>query len=312
MLLGVWALLLSLILPGPMARASASRISSDLAITARAGISVVADPEHSVPSSPATGNATQGATVSMIAGGVNSSVAVDSNLAVTGKLPLSGSLLEPGDGVGIASTMSGVDDGRPAASDGLFGDYALTLRNNSSTDAYKLSLKIDYSNSVQASGPAAPPDGAFNIGLITLSNGGATLFSTSLTSDTAFGDKNDVTFTGASGQPLSDSGTRTVEVSLQPGQTVELQGQHDLRGGASRPGALYRGGVRAFISLAAVVDLAAAAPAAAAAPPPATAPGTAVGSASPDGASPGPLKPLVWAVLALAGVALLLIRRRRK
>ncbi len=195
------------------------RHQSDLAITARANISVLVDAAHAVASSPATGNAAQNASVSLISGGVTSITSVDGSLAVHGRLPLGGPLLRLGDGVGITSTMNGYGNSQPATSDGLFGDYSFTLGNHSANHAYQVSLRIDYANSVLASGPAAPPDGAFNIGLITLTRGDTNLFFTNLTSDTAFGDKRDVTFTGTSGQSQDDSGVRTVDLTLQPGET---------------------------------------------------------------------------------------------
>lgn len=289
----------------PIASAWAGTVGSDLVISARAGISLIADPAHPAASAPAAGNATQGATVSLTASGVNSSATVGAGLAVGGQLPLSGSLTRLGDGVGITSTMSGLDDGQPASTDGLFGDYALSLKNNSASHAYKVSLKIDYANSVQATGPAAEADGAFNIGLITLTRGDTTLFFTNLTSDTAFGDKRDVSFTGTHGQNLDDAGTRSVELRLQPGETIELRGQHDLRGGASRMGTSYRGGLKAFISLAEVADLAAA--------PPAT--GTTAAATRPEPAQDAPSsrrRQAGTALLVLGSVILLLVLRRRR
>jgi hypothetical protein len=297
-----------MILALPSAGAWADRFSADLGITAHANISVAADSAHPVPSSPAVGNATQGATLSLISGGMTSTTAVDGNLVVTGRLPLSGALLDIGDGVGITATMSGIDDGKPATSDGLFGDYAFSTSNRSATRSYKLSLKIDYGNSVQASGTASAQDGAFNIGLITLNRGDVALFFTNLTSDTVFGDKHDVTFTGASGKNLSDVGTHTVDLTVQPGETIELRGQHDLRGGASHAGALYQGKLRTFISVAAVVDLAAAVPASVVASPQLTVE-AAMGAHSSYFSSF--FKPLVWTSLVLVGVALLLRNRRK-
>ncbi|MDB5975502.1 MAG: hypothetical protein JWR07_2262 [Nevskia sp.] len=300
--MGVGLMILAL----PDANAWADRFSSDLGITAHANISVAADSAHPVPSSPAVGNATQAATLSLISGGMTSAVAVDGNLVVTGRLPLSGALLDSGDGVGIAATMSGIDDGKPASSDGLFGDYAFSISNRSATDPYKLSLKIDYGNSVQASGAVSAQDGAFNIGLITLNRGDVALFFTNLTSDTVFGDKHDITFTGTSGKDLHDAGTRTVDLTVQPGETVELRGQHDLRGGASHAGALYQGKLQAFISVAAVVDLAAAVTA----PLPVAASQQATAEAA-KGAHFGLFKPLVVGLAVLAGIVLLLRKRRK-
>jgi len=295
----------ALLCAAPIGSARASVISSDLAITAHANISAntsaIADATHAAASPPASGNAAQNAVVTWISGGMSASASVDSSLAIRGPLPLGGPLLKLGDGVGITSTMNGYDDGQPATSDGLFGDYSLTLSNHSASHAYQVSLQIDYANSVQASGPAAPPDGAFNIGLITLNRGDTALFFTNLTSDTAFGDKHDVLFTGTSGQNQSDSGVRTVDLTLRPGDTIQLQGQHDLRGGASRTGASYRGGLKAFISLAAVSDLSGGVSATPAASKPA------------DTGHSSLMRPIVWDLLVLCVIAVLvLLRRRRK
>ena len=293
-----------------MSSAWASAINSDVTITARANISVLVDAAHAVASSPATGNAAQNATVTLISGGVTSITSVEGSLAVHGQLPLGGPLLNLGDGIGITSTMNGYDNGQPATSDGLFGDYAFTLGNHSASHAYQVSLRIDYANSVLASGPAVQPDGAFNIGLITLTRGGTSLFFTNLTSDTAFGDKQDVRFTGTSGQNQDDSGVRTVNLTLQPGETIELQGQQDLRGGASLNGASYRGGLKAFISLGGVSDLAMSASTASAPADTQAMPKTA------DTGRSSRMRPLVWDLLVLAVIVLLillvLLRRRRR
>jgi len=230
----------------------AEALSPELEISAHAGLVLAADAAHPLPSRPAQGNATQDAVVSAIVAGRRSAAGITGSLARSGSLPQGGMLHDIGDGVGIEARMSGSCDGAPAQSDGLYGEYELSLRNRSAVARYRVSLNIDYANAVAAQGPAAEGAGAYGIGLIVIGQGSKELFASNLTSDTTLGDRVDITPTGTSAQPMSDAGTRTLELELEPGADLRLQGRQALRGAASTPGSAYRASLRAFLSVAAV------------------------------------------------------------
>ncbi len=246
---------LGLLLLAVAAHARAGAIGSDLRIEAHANLLLAADAAQPPPSLPAQGNASQQATLSAIVGGRSSAASVTAQLAASGTLPQGGTLLDLGDGVGITADMSGLCDGAPAQTDGLFGEYDFDLRNRSATDRYRVSLKIEFSNSVAAAGPATAPDGAYSIGLITFAEDGGERFYSNLTSDTVLGDKIDVTPTGTLGQPLRDGGVRTLDVEVPPGGAIHLAGRQELRGAATTSGASYHGTLRAFVSVIAAVNM---------------------------------------------------------
>lgn len=235
--------------------AQAQSIDPDLEIKAQAGLLLTAATGQPPPSQPASGSATQQATVTTIVDGQRSVGGVDAQLRSSGALPPGGMLRRSGDGVGIGMSLSGRSNGVPARTDGLFGEYAVELRNRSASDTWRVALKIEYANHVAADGPASAGEGAYAAGLVTLAADGKEHFYSNLTSDTALGDRIDVTPTGGSGQPLDDVGTRTLELELPPGADLHLQGRQELRGAATTPGTGYRGSLAMFFSVVAAVHM---------------------------------------------------------
>jgi len=235
--------------------AQAQAIEPNVEIRAQADLLLAADPARPPPSLPAQGNATQQATVSAVLGGQRGTANVTAQLQAHGTLPQGGLLRQAGDGAGISMSVSGLDDGAPAQTEGLFGSYGMELRNHSAREAYRVTLRIEYDNKVSAEGPAGAGEGAYATALITLGENGVERFSSNLTSDTALGDHVDVTATGGSGQPLSDAGVRTLELDLPPGADLRLQGRQELRGAATTAGAAYHGSLALFVSLVAVAPM---------------------------------------------------------
>ena len=81
------------------------------------------------PSAP-TGNATQSGTLTRIIGGTPTTTTLNGTV-VTGADPLTGSLTDFGDGFGIAFNASGSSTGGTSAINDLFGDFSLSITNNS-------------------------------------------------------------------------------------------------------------------------------------------------------------------------------------
>ncbi len=235
--------------------ASAQELDAAVEIRAQASLELAAQAGQPPPSQPVSGNATQQATLSAVIGGQRVTSSVGAQLRSAALPAQGGALRQPGDGVVIALSLSGLCDGMPARTDGLYGDYGIELRNRSASQAWRVTLKIDYANHVAAAGPASTGEGAFAAGLATLAEDGRERFYSNLTSDTALGDRIDITPTGNSGQPLDDVGSRMLELELPPGAQLRLQGRQELRGAASTKDGEYHGALALFVSLVAAVRL---------------------------------------------------------
>ncbi len=235
--------------------AQAQAVDPAVEIRARANLLLTAAAGQPRQRLPARGNATQAATVSAVIGGQRSAASVTAQLRPGGTLPQGGVLRQAGDGVGISMNVSGLCDGAPAQTEGLYGEYGIELRNRSAREAYRVTLRIEYANEVAAEGPTREGEGAYAAALVTLADDRAERFSSSLTSDTALGDRIDVSPTGGSGQPLSDAGARTLDLDLPPGANLHLAGHQELRGAATTAGAAYHGALTVFVSLVVAVHI---------------------------------------------------------
>lgn len=165
-------------------------------------------------------------------GGMRLSGQPDANYAgfmVTGANPQFGGLSEVGHGFGFGGSASASDNG----TFGVFMDYGLSLINGSATDAFRITLGLRFDNQVTSSG-----DDAFAHSEFVLKNGGSELFFTDLWSDALFGNVVDGNPTPDFGGPLGDAGSRTFAFDLAAGESLNLDGFWDLRGGASAQGAL--------------------------------------------------------------------------
>lgn len=214
------------------AAADASAVPIDPNISISATVSL--DAANSVA---APAGLSQSGTFTRVIGGATTTATVNSALTVTGTLPLSGTLTDINDGVGISATGSG-NSANGSGQASIFGDYTVTLQNTSATDTFKITLSWEITNQVDANG-----GDAFAEGEITLNNGATEIFFSNLVSDTFLGDSSggsadgttvDTPFgpLGSFGASLSDTGTVLFDFILSPGQTVNLTGRNDLSSGA--------------------------------------------------------------------------------
>ncbi len=189
------------------------------------------------------GGALQTGNFKNVAGGVSVSASFI-NTTVTGPNPNGATLTEYGDGVGMSFEAAGYApwDENP----GFYGDYFFSIQ-NSSSDAYIVTLEIDIANFVDAFG-----DDSFAHSLMSLENdsAGTEIFFTDLSSDTFYGNEVNGVPEGGWGGPLSDTGPTLLDVMINPLSTLTLSGYHDVSGGVFDPwGGNYNVSLDTFISI---------------------------------------------------------------
>jgi hypothetical protein len=269
----------------PAGGAKAVPFTTDLSISAEA------DFDEGFAS--VTGNASQSGDMSLISGGVTSTSTISGTTVTTGADPLTGALTDIGDGVGGSGTTSGLYDGSDAESQ-MAIDLEITVQNTSGTDTYTITFEVAFGNSVNGDGDDAFADSEFFVD----NPPGTEIFFTDLVSDTVFGDEVGGIDTGTFGDPLSESGVFSFDVTVGPGGASTIDSAlNNIEGGAFASGSSYSANLSAFIEIACVTNdtTGAQTPTGCVAPTPAPEPGT-----------------LTLFGTGLLGLALLSWRRRRQ
>ncbi len=176
-----------------------------------------------------------------------------SQTTLSGANPLLGNLTDFGDGFGNTANSS------TSTANSFFGigyDIMLNLQNLSATDMYKVTFTVDFSNVINSSGADAYVHSIYD----TKDPSNAEVFFTDLTTDTKFGNKvNSGTTNGDFGGQVSDIGSSTFDVTLNPGQMLAYTGAYTLfnnsgvysDGGPGSASAAFS----AFLSVSAVTNL---------------------------------------------------------
>ncbi len=137
-------------------------------------------------------------------------------LTVLGANPLGGGMTETGDGTGISMSLPalfGPTDFSAAA------EHNYLLTNSSASDAFRVTMRLDFSFSADASGGVAFARTAFD--LVDL-GAASSLFASELRSITIEPDTVDGVAQATSGAALSRSGSQTFEFVLDVGDILSL------------------------------------------------------------------------------------------
>ena len=175
-------------------------------------------------------DATQSGDIYKIVGGsIGSSPFTDTT--VNNPNPQEGTLTQTGDGVGTSVN----------ASAGLFENFGvgvdleLMIENLSPTSQYQVTVKAEFSNSVNTNGPFtndASGYDAFADSEFSVQDSSGEVFFTDLVSDTIFGNEENGTLLSSYGGPLTDLlFSDTFDVILNPLATETILGFYTLRGG---------------------------------------------------------------------------------
>lgn len=210
--LGLAALLIAPCTLQQPGAAQAALITPDLAISGQVAFdSGFAD---------AFGSLAQSGAFSKTVGGTTSSSSFVAT-TVSGPNPLTGTLTDLGDGFGMSAATRASFDSEFA----LGFDIGIALANNSADD-YRITFKIDYSNTVDANGLDAYVDSEF-----TVNDAGGEVFFSDLISDTVWGDTFNGDGNGTSGAALSDSGMATFDVFLNAFSMTNIDSAWTMEGG---------------------------------------------------------------------------------
>ena len=184
-------------------------------------------------------NATQSGTMTVTVGGTTTITTYGATSAgflegsTVGADPLMGTLTDIGDGFGVTGAASGSG----ATADAEFGigiDVTMTITNNSPTDIYQVTVGIAFGNAVNSVGTDAYVDSEFTLDsrLLPAPAPGTEEFFTDIKTDTVFGNEVGGILTGGFGGPLSESGTDTLVLTLNPGDSYIVEGDWTMEGGA--------------------------------------------------------------------------------
>ncbi len=195
--------------------------------------------------------------------------------------PLLGTFTKTGDGFRIFGTASATSDGEEEGEFATGVDLVVDLSNSSATDTYEVFFRIDFSNSVTATGDDAFADSEFTLDTPP----GTEVFFTQTISDTLGGNKLNGVLTGGSGGTVADSDIFTFSLVLAPLDDTSIKGDWTMEGGAFASEASVD--FDAFLSVERVDNL-----------------------TEPGGVIPEPGSVLIWSVLGALGMAV--ARRRRK
>ena len=184
-------------------------------------------------------NASHDGTMTVTVGGATTTTTYGANSTgfmagvASGANPLMGTLTDTGDGFGITGTASGSG----ATADAEFGigiDIAMTITNNSPTDIYQVTIRTVFGNTVDSVGTDAYVDSEFTLDsrLSPAPAPGIEEFFTDLVTDTVNGNKVDGNPLPDLGGPLSESGSDTLVLTLNPSDSYIIEGDWTLEGGA--------------------------------------------------------------------------------
>jgi hypothetical protein len=153
---------------------------------------------------------------------------------VVGANPLSGALTDTGDGFGATGVAAAASS---APADGEFEagiDIVMSITNNSALDIFQVTILTTFSNSVDSTGDDAYTDSEFTLDqrLSTEPLPGTEEFFSALITDTVNGNEVGGNPVAGLGGPLSETGTDTLVLTLNPGETYIVDGDWTLAGGA--------------------------------------------------------------------------------
>ncbi len=196
-------------------RASASAFT-DLTITGSSRFDVT------TPGIPTLiGSVTNNGDYSVIEGGATTTETF-SGVTPAATNPLPGTFTAIGDGVGGSAILSATD---PAEYDfAIFFNFDLI--NTSGSDTYKVTFEADFTHTVDADGPDAFGESTFDLE----SPIGTNLLHSEIVSDTFFGDEKNGLPLPTLGDPVTDSGVFSFDITLLPGATSDIEAFYNWTG----------------------------------------------------------------------------------
>ncbi|MCQ8181196.1 PEP-CTERM sorting domain-containing protein [Methylomonas sp. SURF-1] len=246
---------IALLLGGHIAPAQAASFDPNIVIKGSAEFDSTGSPFEPI-------NASQSGEITRIMAGIATTTTLN-GAAINGVDPLTGTLTSIGDGFGIKFNANGSAGTEPSVVNSLFGDYSLSLQNNSTTDAFLVNLRFEFSQQVDTtdSVKSNTDNGEFAHAQVALhkQDGSELLFASAL-SDTQFGNQqflftnNLVNSASGLGGKLSDSGFLILSFLLNPGELLQLgDGSPEvlLRGAADS--GLFSGEVATLLTVDSVV-----------------------------------------------------------
>ena len=183
-------------------------------------------------------NATQSGTMTVTVGGTTTTTTYGATStgflegSTVGADPLMGTLTDIGDGFGVTGTASG-SGATDNAEFAIGADVVMTITNTSALDIFQVTVGIAYGNMVNSGGTDAYVDSEFTLDsrLLPAPPPGTEEFFTDLITDTVNGNEVGGIPTGGFGGPLADSGTDTLVLTLNPGDSYILEGDWTMEGG---------------------------------------------------------------------------------
>lgn len=216
--------------------------SVGLAVPFSPDISILASVELDATSLEPSGG-TQTGTLSLTSGGVSATSSIN-GITVTGSHPLSGMLTDIGDSVGMNFLVSGTE-----IETEFYGNYNMSLANNSATDSYLVTLGFTSTNLVQVMGEL--DNDVYAESQVYLASSLEELFYTYRYVDLLFYEDFDDTCNGC---------LFTYDLLLGVGDSIDLFGQHDIFAAAYDFGTGYEIALAATISVLGVENLSAQVP----------------------------------------------------
>lgn len=209
-------------------------IDSDLTISGSVELST------SIGVSPfSDGNVTQFGEVRRTVGGATTSAGFstgqgpadgvnDGTTALPAPNPLAGGFTDTGDGVGYGTNLDAEFETGFDFNEGydFIIDLGIDFANSSATDTYTVTMKVDFSNVVNADGPDA-----FAVAGLDVERNAVDVLLSDVTSDTFFGDELNGVPLGSFGATVSDAGVFLFDVVLAPGATATVGAIHQWEGG---------------------------------------------------------------------------------
>ena len=229
-----WMYASLLVLPLTTSPVLAALISSDLAITGSVELST------SIGVSPfSDGNVTQNGAIRTTAGGIPTSNGFsttpgtadgvdDATTSLPATNPLSGNLTNTGDGIGWDTNLDALFETGFNFNEGydFIVDLGFSLKNNSLTDTFTITMQLDYSNVADVNGGDAYADSRLDLEVDNVD-----VFASEVLSDSFLGDALNGVATGTFGGVISDNGIFSFDIILSPGDIAMIGGTHQWEGG---------------------------------------------------------------------------------